>query len=72
MSHWHERMTDSGEFADYLEAQCDAIEEFKWILGVHLDRDPLELFTFDEIAVLWIDRFAASFRTDWNNTHLEL
>ena len=53
----------------YHQAQLDEIYRFKWILGTQMHRDPLTVYTIDEIAMMWIERYAAGFRENWERTH---
>ena len=50
-------MNDEFDFQEYMEAQTDAIEVAKWLLGEKLGRDP-----GDEFVVQWIQDNAMEFR----------
>lgn len=58
------------DFCNYLDAQLRAIDEFKWELGVKLGHDPLNDYTINEIAFMWIELYAADFREKWYNKHI--
>jgi len=53
----------------YLDAQIDEMNKYKWCLGEQLHRDPLELYTLDEIFCMWIDQNAEVFRENWVQSH---
>lgn len=53
-------MNDEFDFQEYMEAQTDAIEVAKWLLGEKLGRDP-----GDEFIVQWIRDNAEEFRRNW-------
>lgn len=53
-------MNDEFDFQEYMEAQTDAIEVAKWLLGEKLGRDP-----GDEFVVQWIRDNAEEFRRNW-------
>ena len=48
------------EFKDFMDAQKDAIEVAKWLLGEQLGRDP-----GDEFVQEWIKTHAEDFRNNW-------
>lgn len=51
---------DREEFKEFLEAQKDAIEVAKWLLGEKLGRDP-----GDEFVREWISEHGREFRDNW-------
>lgn len=53
----------------YLDAQLEEIYKYKWCMGIELNRDPLDIYTLDEICMMWIDINANSFRNNWILEH---
>lgn len=53
---------DQEEFKEFMEAQTDAIEVAKWLLGEQLGRDPGQEFVFQ-----WIRENGKDFRDNWEN-----
>lgn len=56
----------STSFEDCLKAEIQEIDKYKWCLGVALKHDPLQDRTLNEIAMEWIQKYAADFREYWN------
>jgi hypothetical protein len=52
-------MTDE-EFKEFMQAQKEAIEVAKWLLGEKIGRDPGQ-----EFVVQWIRENAEEFRNNW-------
>lgn len=51
---------DREEFKEFMEAQKDAIDVAKWLLGEKIGRDP-----GDEFVMEWIRENAEEFRRNW-------
>lgn len=56
------------EFIDYCHIQIDEIIKYKWCLGIILHHDPLNDYTMEEIANMWIEKYAKDFRIHWFET----
>ena len=54
---------------EYLNAQIEEIYKYKWCLGIMLHRDPLELFSLNDIFIMWIEENAINFRNEWIQVH---
>ncbi|MBN1128463.1 MAG: hypothetical protein JXA71_05720 [Chitinispirillaceae bacterium] len=48
-----------------LEAEILEMEKYKWCLGIHLQHDPLQDRSLNDIYCEWIDKYASDFRKDW-------
>lgn len=62
-------MNQGNEFTEYLRQQLHEIEKFKYTLGIEMGRDPLEVYSMNEIALMWITLYAAEFRKHWDERH---
>ena len=54
-----------------LEAEIQEMEKYKWNLGVHLQHDPLNDRSLNDIYCEWIDKYAAEFRKGWEEKDKE-
>jgi hypothetical protein len=57
------------QFSEYLNQQLIEIEKFKFTLGEQLGHDPLEDYSMNEIALMWISLYAAEFRKQWHGSN---
>jgi len=60
------------KFKEFLNDEIEEIYKFKWYLGEILHKDPLELYTLEEISTMWITQYAAEFRENWIKIHGEI
>jgi len=58
------------EMRIFHQAQIDEIYRFKWIMGIQMNQDPLNVYTLNDIAIMWIDSYAEGFRENWTLTHI--
>lgn len=56
---------DHEQFEKYLRQQIFEIKKFRYTLSTIIGRDPLELFSMNEIASIWITLYASEFRKYW-------
>jgi hypothetical protein len=49
-----------------IDAEIMEMEKYKWCMGVHLQHDPLQDRSLNEIYCEWINKYAADFRKDWD------
>jgi hypothetical protein len=54
------------KFKDCLQAEIDEINKYRWYLGEQLTHDPLQDRSLNDIAIEWIEKYAAEFRRYWN------
>ncbi|MBN2037120.1 MAG: hypothetical protein JW768_10295 [Chitinispirillaceae bacterium] len=54
-----------------IEAEIQEMEKYKWCMGVHLQRDPLNDRSLNDIYCEWIDKYASQFRKNWENRKRE-
>jgi hypothetical protein len=58
---------DCSEMQECLRLQIVEIEKYKWCLGEAMRRDPLEVYTMNDICMEWIRNHAADFRKWWQS-----
>jgi hypothetical protein len=54
---------------EYLIDQLNEIDKFKFELGIKMNKDPLSIYTMNEIYEMWIITNAKKFREDWILKH---
>jgi hypothetical protein len=54
-----------------IEAEIKEMEKYKWCMGVHLQHDPLQDRSLNDIYCEWIEKYAADFRKEWQRKKLE-
>lgn len=62
-------MTTTDDLKTYNCTQLHEIDKFKWYLGVNLGFDPLNIYSLNEIYMMWISQHAKTFREDWEKQH---
>jgi len=54
-----------------VEVEIQEMEKYKWNLGVHLQHDPLQDRSLNDIYCEWINKYAADFRKFWEEKKKE-
>lgn len=53
------------DFHESLRDEINEIMKYKWYMGERMHRDPLEVYTLDDICKEWILNYAETFRILW-------
>ena len=53
------------DLPEFLQAQYEEVQKYKWYLGERLHRDPLQDRTFDEIYQEWYATYGKEYRKEW-------